>query len=412
MFATKGETKEDVPIADRRDDYWSDVSAHEGLIWPRACCLGRREFLSMGLGAASISLTGRSASAFKAGCKVGVAGPITGPYAAFGEQMVRGAQMAVADLNAAGLDIAGLEVGDDACVPEQARSVAEDLISKGVMFVAGHFCSSSSIPASEVYAENNVLQITPASTNPVLTEGAAERGWKNVFRTCGRDDAQGRVAGKFLAEKYAGKNVAIIHDKSTYGKGIADETKNSMNAAGLQETIYEAINQGDRDFSALVSKMKDARIDAIYLGTYHTEGGLITRQTREAGLDAQIIGEDAFVTNEFWTIAGDAGEGVLMTFSPDPRKFDTAKEVVDRFRSQGYDPEGYTLYTYAAFQVWAEAAELAGTDDPVQLAQVLRINQFSTVLGTLAFDDKGDIVNPTYVFYKWSDGKYEEIPNL
>jgi branched-chain amino acid transport system substrate-binding protein len=346
---------------------------------------------------------------------VATAGPITGQYASFGEQMKRGAEMAVADINAAG-GVLGkmlkLEVGDDACVPEQARSVAEDLVSKHVVFVAGHFCSSSSIPASEVYAENNVLQMTPASTNPALTEGAAEKGWKNVFRTCGRDDAQGLVAGKFLSEKYAGKKVAIIHDKSTYGKGIADETKKAMNAAGLQEAMYEAINPDDKDFSALISKMKQNKIDAIYLGTYHPAGGLITRQAHDQGLKAQIIGEDAFVTNEFWTITGDTGEGVLMTFAPDPRKFESAKAVVDKFKAQGYDPEGYTLYTYAAFQVWADAVKQAGTTDPKKLAEVLRKGDYKTVVGDLKFNDKGDVVNPVYVFYKWSKGKYEEIPNM
>lgn len=346
---------------------------------------------------------------------VATAGPITGQYASFGEQMKRGAELAVADINAAG-GVMGkqlkLEVGDDACDPKQARAVAEDLVSKGVVFVAGHFCSSSSIPASEVYAENNVLQMTPASTNPAFTEGAAEKGWKNIFRTCGRDDAQGVVAGKFLAEKYAGKKVAIVHDKSTYGKGIADETKKAMNAAGLQEAMYEAINQGDKDYSALISKFKEAKIDAVYLGTYHTEGGLITRQAREQGLNAQIVGEDAFVTNEFWTITGDTGEGVLMTFAPDPRKFEAAKEVVDKFKAQGFDPEGYTLYTYAALQVWAEAVKQSGTTDPKTLGEILRKNTYKTVLGDLKFDDKGDIVNPVYVFYKWSKGQYAEIPEM
>ena len=343
---------------------------------------------------------------------VATAGPITGQYASFGEQMKRGAEQAVADINAAG-GVLGkklrLEVGDDACDPKQARAVAEDLVSKGVIFVAGHFCSSSSIPASEVYAEADVLQMTPASTNPALTEGAAEKGWKNVFRTCGRDDAQGLVAGKYIAEKYAGKNVAIIHDKSTYGKGIADETKKAMNAAGLQETMYEAINQGDKDYSALVSKMKAGNIDVIYAGLYHTEAGLIIRQAREQGLKAQMISEDALVTNEFWTIAGDAGEGTLMTFAPDPRNLPTAKDVVAKFKAQGYDPEGYTLYTYAAMQVWAKAAEKAGSTDAAKLAEVIRGNTFETVLGTLDFDDKGDVVNPEYVFYVWSKGQYKEL---
>ncbi len=346
---------------------------------------------------------------------VATAGPITGQYASFGEQMQRGAEMAVADINAAG-GVLGkqlkLEIGDDACDPKQARAAAEDLVSKGVVFVAGHFCSSSSIPASEVYAESNVLQITPASTNPTLTEGAVEKGWTHVFRTCGRDDAQGIVAGNFLAKKYKGKNVAIIHDKSTYGKGIADETKKNMNRAGLLEVMYEAINQGDKDFSALVSKLKVGKIDAIYAGLYHTEAGLLVRQAREQGLNAQLVSEDALVTNEFWTIAGDAAEGTLMTFQPDPRKLDTSKDVVAKFAAQGYDPEGYTLYTYAAFQVWKAAVEAAGTTDAVALSKAIRGQAFDTVIGKLTYDDKGDVLNPEYVWFLWSKGEYKEIGSM
>jgi branched-chain amino acid transport system substrate-binding protein len=344
--------------------------------------------------------------------KVATAGPITGEYASFGEQMKRGAQMAVDDINAKGGLLGkklSLEVGDDACDPKQARAVAEDLASKGVVFVAGHFCSSSSIPASEVYAEQNILQITPASTNPALTEGAAEKGIKTVFRTCGRDDAQGKVAGAYIVDKYKGKNVAIVHDKSTYGKGIADETKKAINAGGLTEKMYEAINQGDKDFSALITKMKAENIDVIYAGLYHPEAALLVRQAREQGLKAQLIGEDADVTNEFWSISGPAGEGVLMTFGPDPRNMAEAKDVVAEFKKQNYDPEGYTLYTYAAFQVWAQAVMKANTTDAAKLAAIMHGQTFSTVVGDRTFDEKGDITNPAYVFYVWHDGKYAEV---
>jgi len=342
---------------------------------------------------------------------VATAGPMTGQYASFGEQMKRGAEQAVADINAAG-GVLGkqlvLEIGDDACDPKQAVAVANDFVSKGVAVVAGHFCSGSSIPASSVYAEEDILQITPASTNPALTEDAQGKGWYNIFRTCGRDDAQGIVAGKFLAEKYAGKNVAILHDKTAYGKGIADETKKNMNAAGLQEVMYEAYSAGEKDYSALVSKMKQAGIDAFYLGGYHTEGGLIIRQAREQGLQAQMVSEDALVTAEFWSIAGPAGEGTLMTFQPDPRKLDSAKGVVEKFTAAGYDPEGYTLYTYAALQVWKAAAEAAGSTDTKAVADAIRGKTFSTVIGELTYDDKGDVLDPEYVWYIWTDGSYKE----
>jgi len=343
---------------------------------------------------------------------IAVVGPITGSNAALGEQMTRGAKMAVADINASGgvlgkkLD---LTLADDACDPKQAVAAANEVVGKKVVFVAGHYCSSSSIPASAVYNEAGVLQMTPASTNPALTDDAAKKGWINVFRSCGRDDVQGAVAGKYLADHYKGKNVAIVHDKTAYGKGIADETKKAMNAAGLKEVMYEAITQGDKDFSALISKMKQANIDAIYFGGYQTEGGLIVRQARDQGLKAQFIGADALVTEEFWKITGPAGEGTLMTFAPDPRKVPAAKAVVDKFTKEGYDPEGYTLYTYAAIQAFAAAANKAKSVKMEDLSKALKSMTVDTVIGALRWDNKGDVIDPKYVFYVWKNGKYAEM---
>ena len=343
---------------------------------------------------------------------VATAGPITGQYAAFGEQMKRGAEMAVADINAKG-GVLGkklkLEVGDDACDPKQAVAVANQMVGKKIVFMAGHFCSSSSIPASAIYNESGILQMTPASTNPALTEDAANKKWTNVFRTCGRDDAQGLVAGKFLASQYKGRKVAIIHDKSAYGKGLADETKKAMNAAGLNEVMYEAVTQGDKDFTALVSKMKAAGVDAMYLGGYHTEAGLLVRQSREQGLNALLVSGDALVTDEFWKITGPAGQGTLMTFAPDPRKLKTAADVVKKFQAAKYDPEGYTLYTYAAFQAWAAAAAKAGSTDVGKVSAALRGMSVDTVLGKLAWDAKGDVKDAAYVWYVFKDGKYNEM---
>src|SRR5207302_7507701 len=202
---------------------------------------------------------------------------MTGSEATFGRQMKNGAEQAIADINAAG-GVLGkqlrLEIGDDSCDPKQARSVAEKLAGMKVPFVVGHYCSSSSIPASEAYAEGNVLQITPASTNPTFTE----RGLWNTFRVCGRDDQQGAVAGAYIAKNYKGKNVAALHDKTTYGKGLADEMKKALNKAGVTEKLYEAYNKGDKDFTALVSKIKLNNIDLVFVGGYHQEAGLILRQ--------------------------------------------------------------------------------------------------------------------------------------
>ena len=350
-------------------------------------------------------------SAAGAQVKIATVGPITGQYASFGEQMKRGIEVAVADLNAKG-GVLGkkveLVVEDDACDPKQAVAAANKLASQGVRFVAGHFCSGSSIPASAVYAEEGILQISPASTNPQLTEAAHEKGWKVVNRVCGRDDAQGIVAGKMLATRYKGKKVAILHDKTAYGKGLADETRKNLQVNGSKEAMYEAYTAGEKDYSALISKMKAAGIDAFYVGGYHTEAGLMIRQAHEQGYKPQLVSGDALVTDEFWKITGPAGEGTLMTFQPDPRKNSEAKELVDRFRKQNYEPEGYTLYTYAAVQVWAAAAKKAGTFDAVKLADAIRGNSFDTVIGKLTFDNKGDVKNPEYVWYIWKDGKYSE----
>jgi len=344
--------------------------------------------------------------------QIGVAGPITGSNASFGEQMTKGANQAVADLNAKG-GVLGkqleLNTGDDACDPKQAVAVAHQLVAKKVVFVDGHFCSASSIPASAVYNEEGVLQITPASTNPALTEEAAKKKWTNIYRTCGRDDAQGKVAGDYLAAHFKGKAVAIVDDKSTYGKGLADETRKAMNAAGLTEAINEQITAGDKDFTALISKLKQAGVAAIYFGGYQTEAGLLVRQAKEQGLAAVLVGGDALATPEFWAITGPAGEGSLMTFPPDPRNIPAAKAVVEEFTKAGYDPEGYTLYTYAAIQVFVQAADKAKSTKLADLVKVLHATTFETVVGPIKFDDKGDVANPEYVFYLWHDGKYAEL---
>lgn len=356
-----------------------------------------------GLLAASVGL---AAAPAHAQIRIAMAGPVTGSNATFGAQLKEGAQQAVADLNAHG-GVLGqkltLEEGDDACDPKQAVSVANDLARRGVVLVAGHFCSSSSIPASKVYTEEGILQISPASTNPAYTDNGS---W-NTFRTCGRDDQQGKVAGQFIAEHFKGKHVAVLHDNSAYGKGLADETKKNMNAAGMQETMYAAYVPGERDYSALVSRMKAAGIEVIYVGGYQAEAGLIVRQAKEQGMHVTLIGGDALVTSEFWQITGDTGEGTLMTFPSDPRVRPTAAAVVKEFKDKGIDPEGYVLYTYAAIQIWAAAVQKANSTDPQKVAQELKsAGPWDSVLGPIAFDKKGDITKSDYVFYVWHNGAY------
>lgn len=342
--------------------------------------------------------------------QIGVAGPMTGQYASFGEQLKNGAELALADVNASG-GVLGkklkLVIGDDACDPKQARAAADKLVASKVPVVLGHFCSSSSIPASEAYAEGNVLQITPASTNPLFTE---RKLW-NTIRVCGRDDQQGALAGKYLAENFKGKKIAILNDKSTYGAGLANETKKALNAAGITEVLNEAYTQGDKDFSALVSRMKAAEVDVVYVGGYHTEAGLILRQMRDQGMNTILMAGDALADKQFASITGQHAEGVLMTFGSDPRTRPSAAEIVKKFKEKGIDPEGYTLYTYASLQIWAQAVAKANSTDPKKVSETIKSGaKWNTVLGDLSFDAKGDITVIDYVVYKWkADGSYAEL---
>src|SRR6516165_11654596 len=350
-----------------------------------------------------------SSAAFAEDLTIAVAGPMTGGESAFGRQMKNDAEMAVADLNAGGGVLGkklALDVEDDACDPKQARSVAEKISGMKVPFVAGHYCSSSSIPASEAYADSNVLQITPASTNPTFTD---RKLW-NVARVCGRDDQQGAVAGAYIAKNFKGKNIAILNDKTTYGKGLADETKKALNKAGVTEKMFESYNKGDKDFNAIVSRLKLENIDLVYVGGYHQEAGLILRQMRDQGLKTILMAGDAMADKEYASITGPAGEGTLFTFGPDPRKKPTAAAIVEKFKAKNIDPEGYTLYTYAAMQIWSQAAAKAGTTDPKKVMDTIKAGAWDTVIGKIEYDAKGDIKQLDYVVYKWDDkGGYAEV---
>ncbi|MFY8115288.1 MAG: branched-chain amino acid ABC transporter substrate-binding protein [Rhabdaerophilum sp.] len=366
------------------------------------------------LAGVALAATLAFAGAANAQLKMGVTGPITGPNAAFGKQLTDGAEQAAADFNAAG-GIMGqriaLSKGDDVSDPKQGVSVANKFVGDGVKFVVGPFNSGVTIPASEVYAENGVLVITPSATNPRVTE---RKLW-NVFRTCGRDDQQGAVAADHIAKSFKDKKVAVIHDKTTYGQGLADETRKAMNAKGVKEALYEGVNTGEKDFSALITKMKNANIDVVYWGGLHTEGGLIVRQMRDQGLKSIMMSGDGITSDEFATIGGPGVEGTLMTFPPDPRNRPEAAKVVAAFKAKGINPEAYTLYTYAAMEVIKQAAESAKSLDPKKVAEKIHSGMtFKTVIGDLSYDKKGDITRPDYVMYTWkkgADGKVTYVQN-
>ncbi|MFL1875463.1 branched-chain amino acid ABC transporter substrate-binding protein [Hansschlegelia beijingensis] len=340
---------------------------------------------------------------------VGIGAPITGENAVFGAQIRNGAEQAVADINAAG-GVNGeklvVKVGDDACDPKQAVNVANQLVSEGAKVVIGHYCSGSSIPASSVYAEEGIIEISPASTNPAFTD---KRPGPTIYRVCGRDDQQGAIGGKYLLDNFKDKKVAIVHDKSSYGKGLADETLKTFRDGGGKEVMYEAITPGEKDYSALVSKLKQANVDAVYFGGYYQQAGLIVRQMRDQGLQAKLMGGDALQSMEFLGITGKGGEGTMFTFPPDQTKSPAAAEIVQKFKDKKISPEGFTLYSYAAMQIWAAAANAAKSTEGEAVAAEMNKQNFKTVIGDLKFDDKGDPTVAGFVFYEFKDGGYSQI---
>src|SRR3954447_12243465 len=352
--------------------------------------------LGLALGAA-IAFAG----AAQADIKMAVTGPLTGPNAAFGAQLKNGVEQAVEDINAAG-GILGqkivLSYGDDVSDPKQGVSLANKFSGDGVKYVIGPFNSGVTMPSSEVYQENGILEITPSATNPKITE----RGLWNIFRTCGRDDQQVAVASAWIIKNMKGKKVAIVHDKTTYGQGLADETKKGLNKGGMKEVMYEGVNLGEKDFSALVSKIKASGADLVFWGGLHTEGGLIVRQMRDQGVMAVLMGGDGITSDEFATIGGPGVEGTLMTYGPDPRKRPEAKAIVEKFRAKNFEPESYTLYSYAAVQIIKQAADAANSLDPRKIADTMKSGRtFPTVIGDITYDSKGDITRLDYVMYVW-----------
>ncbi len=357
-----------------------------------------RTVLSVALGAVILSLSGLAQADT---IKIAVAGPITGPVAQYGDMQMSGARMAVERINAqGGVNGKPLEavLMDDVCEPKQAVAVANQIVNQKIRYVVGHLCSGSTQPASKLYEDEDILMITPASTNPAITQ----QGYRMVFRTIGTDDQQGPTAGRYIAERIKPQRLAIIHDKQQYGEGIAKEVRKTVEAAGIQPVLFEGINKGQTDFSALITKMKRANVDFVYYGGYHPELGLLLRQSREQGFDARYMGPEGVGNKDISAIAGPASEGLLVTlpadFSTDPANAD----LVKAFQDKNQDPSGpFVMPSYAAVQIIVDAMKGAETEDPVKLADYIRANRFETPIGTVAFEDNGDLKEFDFVVFTW-----------
>ena len=337
--------------------------------------------------------------------KIALAGPVTGPVAQYGDMQSIGALMAIEQINqAGGVNGSMLEAVtyDDACDPKQAVAVANKIVNDDIRFVVGHLCSGSSQPAADIYDEEGILMITAASTTPELTQ----KGHTLIFRTIGLDTMQGPTAGEYVVNQLKPKRAAVLHDKQQYGEGIATAVKDALDTAEIPVVLFEGITAGDKDFSALIAKLKKEDVDFVYFGGYHPEMGMLLRQSAENQFDARFMGPEGVGNSDISAIAGEASEGMLVTL---PKAFDADPKnahLVEAFKAKKQDPRGAFVFpAYAAVQVMADAMTISNSQDPEVVAETLRSNSFDTPTGVLEFDEKGDLKNFSFIVYEWhADG--------
>lgn len=337
--------------------------------------------------------------------KIALAGPVTGPVAQYGDMQSIGALMAIEQINqAGGVNGSMLEAVtyDDACDPKQAVAVANKIVNDDIRFVVGHLCSGSSQPAADIYDEEGILMITAASTTPELTQ----KGHTLIFRTIGLDTMQGPTAGEYVVNQLKPKRAAVLHDKQQYGEGIATAVKDALDTAEIPVVLFEGITAGDKDFSALIAKLKKEDVDFVYFGGYHPEMGMLLRQSAENKFDARFMGPEGVGNSDISAIAGEASEGMLVTL---PKAFDADPKnahLVEAFKAKKQDPRGAFVFpAYAAVQVMADAMTISNSQDPEVVAETLRSNSFDTPTGVLEFDEKGDLKNFSFIVYEWhADG--------
>jgi branched-chain amino acid transport system substrate-binding protein len=343
--------------------------------------------------------------------KVGVVGPMTGDQAKQGKDMENGVRLAVDRWNTEKGGLLGkkleLLVEDDSQDPKQALNVAWKLVNSGVVGVVGHFNSSCTIPASDIYAKKNVVMITPASTNAQVTE----RGLKTVFRVCGRDDMQGLVAAQYVASNLPEAKVAIVHDKTTYGQGLADEfRKNYESISGKKAVFYSGIVREDQDFTAVLTDLKSHGPDLIFFGGLYTQTALFVKQAKQLGITARWFSGDGTFDPEYVRIAGkENAEGTLLTFFPDQKKIPTAQAVYSEYQKRFGEVGPYSIYSYIAAQVLFEGIEKAGALEGLKIADSIRGMSFDTAFGRLQFDDKGDVLASPYVVWETRDGEFVQL---
>lgn len=347
--------------------------------------------------------------------KIAIALPLTGDIASLGQGIKRAITMAIDEANAvhSTAKLVEFDVYDDHSDPKEAVSIANRIVADpGVVAVIGHFNSGCSIPASKIYAQANLAMISPASTNPELTQQQLSPQWtwpRSIFRVNTTDNVQGAFGADFATNVLKIKKVGIIHDKTAYGQGVAEEFKKEFEKNGGTTVAFEGLQVGDRDFRSLLTRVKSSHPEAIYFGGMFSESGILVRQARDVGFQGSVILPEANYDPSFLQVAGAAAEGTYVTFvgSP-PELLDSAKNFVAAYKQRYPNDEikSYDHYGYEAASMLISAIKSVGPDRK-KIIDYLRQIKFDGVLGTTSFDEKGDTLNKKITLFKVVKGKFE-----
>ncbi|OZI60923.1 branched-chain amino acid ABC transporter substrate-binding protein [Bordetella genomosp. 11] len=344
--------------------------------------------------------------------KIAVVGPTTGPVTQYGDMVREGVATAIEQVNAqGGVNGHKLEtvIIDDGCEPKQGPTAANRVVNEKISFVVGGVCSGATIAAAPIYDQEGVVMITPSATAPALTDG---KKYNFIFRTIGRDDQQGPAAAAYIIEKVKPKKVAILHDKQSYGQGIATSVKSQLEKAGIAVPVFEGINAGDSDYSAVITKLKSQNVDFVYYGGYHPEMGLLMRQASEQGLKVRFMGPEGTGNPDINAIAGPAVEGMLLTlpadFSQDPRN----AKLVQAFKDKQRNASGaFQLTAYTATMAIVDGIKGAGSTDPAKVAAWLHKSSIESPIGTVSWNSQGDLNSFAFKVYEWhKDGSHTPAP--
>lgn len=351
-----------------------------------------------------------------AAVRIGSASPLTGPQAHIGVDIRNGVQLAIEDANAAGVEIGGRKVKfelvaeDDEANPTKATTVAQKLVDSKVVAVVGHFNSGASIPASSVYSNGGVPQISPSSTNPKYTQ----QGFKTTFRVVAHDDQQGPTLGRYATENLKAKTIAVIDDSTAYGQGLADAFAKTAEAAGAKIVAREHTTDKDTDFKAILTNIKGRNPDLIMFGGIDPQAGPMVKQMAELGIKAKFMGGDGMQTPNFIKLAGPASEGVMASMPGLPKeKMPGGAEFLKKYKAKfNQDVELFAPMGYDAVMVFIDSMKRAGSTDPAKFLPEIGKTSYQGVIGPIAFDEKGDLRNAPITIYVVKGGKWEPLETV